>query len=350
MDVVHAVNQSNLILPAGDVRIGPKDYNIYANSQIPAVEQIDAMPIKSGKNGAVGANVFVGDVGEAKDAGQLQTNIVRVNGQRSVYIPILKQGGGSNTISIVNGVRDAVAHLLDIPSALKTAVVFDQSAFVKLAVHNVINEGTIGLVLTALMILLFLGNFRATISVLLSIPISCLAAFLALNMGGQTINTMVLGGLALALSRLIDNSVVVLENIFRHMEMGEDPVTASEQGGREVQLAVLAATCATSIVFFPVIMLAGVSKYLFTALALAVVLALFASYLVAMTVVPLFCAKFIRIDPSHVHASVSERETDLAETEHHHAKSGIFQRVVDGFNRQFLRLLAYYNHGVAFSL
>jgi multidrug efflux pump subunit AcrB len=350
MDVVNAVNQSNLILPAGDVRIGAKDYNIYANSQVPVVDEINAMPIKTGKDSTVGSNVLVGDVGHAEDAGQLQTNIVRVDGQHSVYIPILKQGGGSNTISIVNGVRNAVAHLLDIPSALKTAVVFDQSAFVKIAVKNVINEGAIGLVLTALMILLFLGNLRATVSVLLSIPISCLAAFLALNMGGSTINTMVLGGLALALSRLIDNSVVVLENIFRHMEMGEDPATASEVGGREVQLAVLAATCATSIVFFPVILLVGVSKYLFTALALAVVLSLFASYVVAMTVVPLFCAKFIRIDPSHVHANIEGRETDLAEAEHRHAKKGVFQYIVDGFNRQFQRLMRAYDRGVAFSL
>ena len=256
MDVVHALNESNLILPAGDVRIGPKDYNIYANSQVPVVDQINAMPIKT----ASGASVFVGDIGKAEDASQLQTNVVRVDGQHSVYIPVLKQGGGSNTISIVNGVRDAVHHLLDVPAALKTNVVFDQSAYVKTAVKNVINEGTMGLVLTALMILLFLGNMRATISVLLSIPISCLACFIALDMGASTINTMVLGGLALALSRLIDNSVVVLENIFRHMEMGEPPVEAAEKGGKEVQLAVLAATCATSIVFFPVILLVGVPR------------------------------------------------------------------------------------------
>ena len=346
MDVVHAVNQSNLILPAGDVRIGSRDFNIYANSQVPAVEQINAMPIKTAK----GASVFVGDIGKAEDAGQLQTNIVRVDGQHSVYIPVLKQGGGSNTISIVNGVRDAVAHLLDMPSALRTDVVFDQSAFVKTAVKNVLNEGTIGLVLTALMILLFLGNFRATISVLLSIPISCLAAFIALDLGASTINTMVLGGLALALSRLIDNSVVVLENIFRHMEMGEDPVTASELGGKEVQLAVLAATCATSIVFFPVVLLVGVSKYLFTALALAVVLAMFASYIVAMTVVPLFCAKFIRIDPSHIHHDTAGRENDLALAEHHHRPRSLFGRIVDAFNRQFQRLQRAYDRGISFSL
>jgi multidrug efflux pump subunit AcrB len=341
MDVVHAVNESNLILPAGDVRIGPKDYNIYANSQVPAVEQINAMPIKT----ASGASVFVGDVGKAEDAGQLQTNIVRVDGQHSVYIPVLKQGGGSNTISIVNGVRKAVAHLLDIPAALKTDVVFDQSVFVKIAIKNVINEGTIGLCLTALMILLFLGNIRATISVLLSIPISCLVAFIALNLGASTINTMVLGGIALALSRLIDNSVVVLENIFRHMEMGEPPVEAAEKGGKEVQLAVLAATCSTSIVFFPVIMLVGVSKYLFTALALAVVLALFASYVVAMTVVPLFCARFIRLGPEHSHKDHGHAPGDTAEAaveevvyEQQDKRPNIFRRIVIGFNRLFERV------------
>ncbi|MGA1981840.1 MAG: efflux RND transporter permease subunit [Acidobacteriaceae bacterium] len=350
MDVVQAVNQSNLILPAGDVRIGAKDYNIYANSQVPVVDQINAIPIKTDKQANVGESVFVGDVGKAVDSGQLQYNIVRVDGQHSVYIPILKQGGGSNTIQIVEGIREAVKHLLDVPQALKTAVVFDQSVFVKIAVKNVINEGTIGLVLTALMILLFLGNFRATISVLLSIPISCLATFIALDLGASTINTMVLGGLALALSRLIDNSVVVLENIFRHMEMGEDPVRASEIGGKEVQLAVLAATCATSIVFFPVIILAGVSKYIFTALALAVVLAMFASYIVAMTVVPLFCAKFIRIDPSHLHKNTQEIESDLAESEHHHSRTSLFGQVVDKFNRQFQRLQRAYDRGVAFSL
>ncbi len=342
MDVVNSVNASNLILPAGDVHIGPKDYNIYANSQVPVVDQINAMPIKT----ADGASVLVGDIGTARDASQLQTNVVRVDGQHSVYIPVLKQGGQSNTISIVNGVRQAVSHLLDIPAALKTNVVFDQSAFVKTAVKNVINEGTIGLVLTALMILLFLGNMRATISVLLSIPISCLACFIALDLGANTINTMVLGGLALALSRLIDNSVVVLENIFRHMEMGVPPVEAAEVGGKEVQLAVLAATCSTSIVFFPVILLVGVSKYLFTAMALAVVFALFASYIVAMTVVPLFCAKFIRIDPSHIQHGAETEEEYLVESERSLSKASLFRRVVDRFNHQFQRFQRAYDHGV----
>ena len=346
IDVVDSLNKSNLILPAGDVRIGMKDYNIYANSQVPVVDQINDLPLKTAGN----ASVMVADIGRAKDGGQLQTNIVRVDGQHSVYIPVLKQGGNSNTITIVNGVKKAVENLLDIPSVLKTSVVFDQSVFVKIAVKNVINEGTIGLCLTALMILLFLGNVRATVAVLISIPISCLATFLGLNLGGSSINTMVLGGLALALSRLIDNSVVVLENIFRHMEMGESPEEAAIKGGKEVQLAVLAATFSTCIVFFPVILLVGVSKYLFTALALAVVLALFASYVVAMTVVPLFCAKFITVDPGHVHHGAAAIEENLDSHTPKKMKINFFRVIIDKFNLGFHKLQAKYEKAIAICL
>ncbi len=349
-DVVDSLNQSNLILPAGDVRIGEKDYNIYANSQVPVVDEINDLPLKTvGKS-----SVMVADIGEAKDGGQLQTNIVRVDGQHSVYIPVLKQGGNSNTITIVNGVKKAVANLLDVPKVLKTDVVFDQSSFVKLAVKNVINEGTIGLCLTALMILLFLGNVRATIAVLLSIPISCLATFLGLNLGGSSINTMVLGGLALALSRLIDNSVVVLENIFRHMETGEPPAIAAERGGKEVQLAVLAATVSTCIVFFPVVLLFGVSKYLFSALALAVVLALVASYLVAMTVVPLFCAKFITLAPEHQHhippEGPADIEEDLESGDILPSRSSAFRKIIGRFNAGFHSLQNRYDKAIAVCL
>jgi multidrug efflux pump subunit AcrB len=346
MDVVDSLNKSNLILPAGHVRIGMNDYNIYANSQVPVVDQINDLPLKTVGN----ASVMVADIGHAVDGGQLQTNIVRVDGQHSVYIPVLKQGGNSNTITIVNGVKIAVENLLDIPSVLKTSVVFDQSVFVKIAVKNVINEGTIGLCLTALMILLFLGNIRATVAVLISIPVSCLATFLGLNLGGSSINTMVLGGLALALSRLIDNSVVVLENIFRHMEMGESPEEAAVKGGKEVQLAVLAATCSTCIVFFPVILLVGVSKYLFTALALAVVLALFASYVVAMTVVPLFCAKFITVDPGHIHHGAAAIEEALDSYIANKMKISFYRVIIDKFNLGFHKLQAKYEKAIAICL
>ena len=290
MDVVRTVNESNLILPAGDVKIGPFDYNLYTNSQLNTVDQINSLPLKT-----VGdSSVLVGDVGKAADAAQIQTSIVRVDGQRSVYLPVLKQGGDANTIAVVNGIKSAVARLVDVPKSLIAKVVFDQSIFVKSAIENLLHEGAIGLVLTGLMILVFLGNFRATLAVFLSIPLSTLATFVALSFGDNSVNAMILGGLALAFSRLIDNSVVVLENIFRHLENGEAPAIAAEKGGREVALPVLAATLTTAVVFFPVIFLYGVSRFLFTALALSVVLSLFASYVVAMTVVPLFCAKLIR--------------------------------------------------------
>src|SRR5579883_693566 len=333
MDVVRTVNQANAILPAGDVKIGPKDFNIYTNSQIPNTQQIDHLPLKAEGNG----EVMVADVGYAKDASAIQTNIVRVDGQKSVYLPILKQGGDSNTIAVVNGIKEAIQHLLDVPKTLRTKVVFDQSVFVKTAIKNLGNEGGIGLVLTALMILIFLGSARATFAVMLSIPLSALAAFLCINATGGTINTMVLGGLALAFSRLIDNSVVVLENIFRHLELGEDPVVAAEVGGKEVALPVLAATFTTAIVFFPVVFLYGVSRFLFTALAAAVVFSLFASYLVAMTVVPLFCARFIH-------------KVEADEEEGHDKRLSFFGRFVHEFNRRYEQMLGKYDIAVRKSL
>ena len=253
MDVVNSVNKANTILPAGDLRVGPRDYNIYSNSQLPSVADMNDVPLKASGNRVL----RFGDIGNAEDSSAIQYNVVRVDGQKSVYLPILKQGGNSNTIEIVDGVRDRVNNLRDTPKSLIANVVFDQSQYVKLAIANVLREGGIGLFLTAVMILVFLGSLRGTVSVLLSIPISCLAAFLLLNAMGSTINTIVLGGLALVLSRLIDNSVVVLENIFRHLEHGEDPSTAAEEGGREVALAVLAATITTAIVFFPVVFLSA---------------------------------------------------------------------------------------------
>ncbi len=327
MDVVRTIGESNVILPAGDVKIGKFDYNIYTNSMLGGVADINQVPLK-----VVGQSpVKVSDIGEAKDAQTLQYNIVRVNGQRSVYLPILKQGGDSNTIEVVDGVRAKSRKLVDIPDALKTSVVFDQSEFVKSAIKTLLHEGALGLFLTCLMILIFLGSMRATVAVFFSIPLSALATFVALQLGGSSVNTMVLGGLALALSRLIDNSVVVLENIYRHLEAGEPPAVAAEQGGREVALPVLAATLTTVVVFFPVTLLYGVSKYLFSALALAVVVSLFASYAVAMTVVPLFCARFMKT--ADVHGGAERRP-------------GIGARFNAAFNRGFERMLRSYDSAV----
>ena len=338
MDVVHAVNESNLILPAGDVRIGPKDFNIYANAQLPDVEEINRIPLKTVGN----ASVMVADVGEAKDSGTIQTNIVRIDGQQSVYIPVLKQGGDSNTITIVNGVKAAIKDLLDIPKSLKTAVVFDQSIFVKSAIKNVLKEGGIGLLLTAIMILVFLGSPRATFAVLLSIPLSALVCFLLMNAIGGSINVMLLSGLALAFSRLIDDSVVVLENIFRYMEIGESPRIAAEKGGMEVSLAVLAATSTTSIVFFPVTFFYGVSRYLFIDLALGVVFSIFASYIFAMTVVPLYCANFINLK------DIEEEIEHEGQTSP--AQQSWFHRFLHRFNELFHKLLDFYERRVTRAL
>ena len=290
MDVVRATDESNLILPAGDVRIGPLDYNLYTNAQVPNAKALNDVPLKTEGE----KSVFISDIGHAVDGSALQYNIVRVNGQRSVYVPVQKQGGDSNTIAVVNGIEDAIKNLRDIPSELKTHVVFDQSLFVKQAISTVLKEGGTGLVLTALMVLVFLGSPRATFAVFLSIPLSVMATFFILHISGSTINSMILSGLALAFSRLIDNSVVVLENIFRHMELGENPAVAAEKGANEVGLAVLAITIVTVVVFFPVTLLYGVSKFLFTALALSVVISLFASYFVAISVVPLYCANLLK--------------------------------------------------------
>src|SRR5579864_7200681 len=335
MDVVSAVNNSNLILPAGDVKVGPLDYYVYSNSLVDNMDQLGQIPVKT-----VGSSwVSVNDLGKAEDANQIQYNLVRVDGQRSVYLPIMKQGGDTNTIQVVNGIREAIGHLFDIPKQLEATVVFDQSAFVKEAIKTLLHEGLIGLLLTSLMILIFLGSVRATSAVYLSIPLSALATFVVLYMMDSTINTMILGGLALAFSRVIDNSVISLENIYRHLEMGAAPEAAAEIGGSEVSLAVLAATLTTVVVFFPVTFLYGVSKFLFTALALAVVISLFVSYFVAMTVIPLFCARYLRAFVGRPADAGGEASQTLPKT----SMAGRFSKA---FNRAFTRLLDIYERSV----
>jgi multidrug efflux pump subunit AcrB len=343
MDVVKAVNSSNLILPAGDVKMGPFDYYVYSNSLVDNMDELGKVPVKT-----VGTSwVSVNDLGKAEDANQIQYNLVRVDGQRSVYLPIMKQGGDTNTIQVVNGIKDMIRHLFDIPKQLMATVVFDQSAYVKEAIATLLHEGLIGLLLTSLMILVFLGSFRATSAVFLSIPLSALATFVALYMLNSTINTMILGGLALAFSRVIDNSVISLENIYRHLEMGSNPESAAEVGGSEVSLAVLAATLTTVVVFFPVTFLYGVSKFLFTALALAVVISLFASYLVAMTVIPLFCSSFLK-SVSHLDGGDGGNgEYKLAAQP---KDQSLWNRFNLAFNRTFNRVLDYYEFWVRHAL
>ena len=334
MDVVSAVNNANLILPAGDVKMGPYDYFVYSNSLVDNMDELGKVPLKVNGHSWVTVN----DVGKAEDAHGIQTNIVRIDGQKSAYIPIMKQGGDTNTIAVVNGVRELIKHLYDIPKQMVTAIEFDQSVYVKEAIDTVLHEGFLGLVLTSIMILVFLGSFRATSAVLLSIPLSALAAFVILALMGGTINTMILGGMALAFSRVIDNSVISLENIYRHLEMGAAPMVAAEVGGSEVALAVLAATLVDVVDFFPVVFLYGVAKFLFSALALAFCLSLLASFVVAMTVIPLFCSRYLKALP---HGEVHDNQM------YHESPSlSRMDRFNARFNRMFNKVLDYYEHWV----
>ena len=213
------------------MQIGPLDYNIYTNSQL---RDHRGDQRAAGQDGRAVRRCACRDIGYAKDAQQIQTNVVRVDGQRSVYVPVLKQGGDTNTIAVVDGIKAAVKHLFDVPQATDHARWCSiNRVFVKTAIETLLHEGAIGLFLTSMMILIFLGSMRATVAVFFSIPLSALAAFIALSLGGGSVNSMVLGGLALAFSRLIDNSVVVLENIYRHLELGE--IAGGRRGKRRAR-------------------------------------------------------------------------------------------------------------------
>ena len=322
MDVVHALNRSNLIIPAGDAKIGATDYFVYTNSMIDKPEHVNDVPVKVAGPGA--RPVFVGDIGEAQDAAQIQQNIVRINGQRSVYVPILKQSG-SNTLDIVDGIEQLLPTITGLPKGMHLKAIFSQATYVRNAIDALEHEAVLGSVLAALMILIFLGSFRSTFAIFLSIPLSILAAAFGLMMTGGTINIMTLGGFALAIGRLVDDSTVVLENINRHLAEGEEPRVAAQRGADEVALPVLASTITTIIVFFPVMFLFGVAKFLFSALAITVVLAMVASYIVAMTVIPIYCARFLD------QASAREEE---------HGQTGIF----GGFIRAYEKLAVRYAH------
>ncbi len=289
LDVVNSLDQTNLILPAGDAKIGSTDYFIYSNSMVPHIDELNSVPVKVGKGEVP---VLLKDVAEVKDAAAIQYNKVLINGQPSVYIPVLKQTG-ANTIAVVDGVKQLLPRVTGMPDGMKLKTIFDQSGYIIDAVHSLEHEAISGSILASLMILIFLGSFRSTCAIFLSIPLSILAGAFGLFIDGATINIMTLGGFALAIGRLVDDSVVVLENINRHLAEGSPPEVAAREGAEEVALPVLASTLTTIIVFFPVMFLFGVAKYLFSALALAVVVSMIASYVVAMSVIPIYCARFL---------------------------------------------------------
>jgi len=325
MDVVHALNRANLIIPAGDAKIGATDYFVYTNSMIGHPENINKVPVKVAGSGA--RPVFVGDIGTAEDAAQIQQNIVRINGQRSVYVPVLKQSG-SNTIAIVDGIEGLLPHISGLPKGMELKAIFSQATYVRNAINALEHEAVSGSVLASLMILIFLGSFRSTFAIFLSIPLSILAGAFGLMISGGTINIMTLGGFALAIGRLVDDSTVVLENINRHLAKGEEPRKAAQKGASQVALPVLASTLTTIIVFFPVMFLFGVAKYLFSALSLTVVLSMLASYLVSMTVIPIYCARFLSRE--------SARQSENGGT----GFFGAFSRVYERFAARYEGLLA----------
>ncbi len=324
MDVVHAIDQSNLIMPAGDAKIGPLDYYIYSNSMIPEIDHINDVPVKIGRGQAP---VLLGDVGKVEDSSQIQYNKVLIDGRPSVYVPILRQVG-ANTISVVNGVKTLLPKVFGVPPGMKLKTIFDQSIYVRQAVRSLAHEAVSGSVLASLMILIFLGSFRSTLAIFLSIPLSILAGAVGLYLNGSTINIMTLGGFALAIGRLVDDSVVVLENINRHLELGKEPTAAALDGAQEVALPVLASTVTTCIVFVPVMFLFGVAKYLFSALALAVVLSMAASYVMAMSVIPIFCARFLTVE-----------DAKAAEGEAGGGLLAAFNRVYERFAHRYERML-----------
>lgn len=293
-EIVDAVNAQSLLLPAGNVKIGDFDYNVYTNSMIKIVEQMNEIPIKV----VNGVPVFLKDVGQAVDSTMIQTNIVRINGRRAVYLPIMKQAG-ANTLRVIDGLKEALSHLIGIPKEITVKLLFDQSLYIRQAIRTLEHEGLLGGGLACLMVLLFLGNLRYTLIIALAIPLSVTAAFIGLYFTGHTINIMTLGGLALAVGRLVDDAIVVVENAHRHMEMGKPAKVAAGDAVMEVALPMLVITITVFLVFLPIAFFTGIIRFLFIPLGLAVAYAMMASYFAALTVAPVTLSWLFRHAHGH---------------------------------------------------
>ena len=300
MDVVRALREQNVFVPTGNAKIGDLDYMILSNAMVPEVEDLNKTPIKLDG----GAPVFLEDVGRVQDSHQIQTNIVRVNGRRQVYIPIYRQPG-ENTIRIVDAVRGQSEQILQRlkdmdPRAqqgdLRLDVVFDQSVAVRKTIRVLSNSALLGAGLAALVVFVFLASIRSTLIILTVLPLAVLAAFMGMFFMGNTLNSMTLGGLALAVGILVDQAIVVLDNISRHLRLGKTSMQAALDGTSEVALPVLVSTVTFIIVFLPVVFLSGMAKFLFTPLAVAVTFAMIASYVFAITLVPTLCSRLLRAE------------------------------------------------------
>jgi multidrug efflux pump subunit AcrB len=284
LDVVNAVNLQNLTLPTGTTKIGDTQYTVHTNATPSTIDELNNIPIKV----ADGATVFVKDIGQVRDGSAVQQNIVRENGKRAVLLSVIKNGNAS-TLDVVDGVREALkVARAGAPAGLEITELFDQSVFVKSSVAGVLREGAIAAGLTALMILLFLGSWRSTVVVMISIPLAILSSLVALYFLGETLNTMTLGGLALAIGILVDDSTVTIENTHRLLtEEGMPLPQATLHGSAGIAVPTMVSTLAISCVFASVVFLEGPAKYLFTPLGLAVVFAMLASYVLSRTLTPI---------------------------------------------------------------
>jgi hydrophobe/amphiphile efflux-1 (HAE1) family protein len=322
LDVVGAVRANNLLMPSGSLRSGDRDYNVFSNTQVDDPRPLREVVLRPGVNG--GGPVRVSDVATVEDAAADQTNIVRINGRRGVYMRVIKQPG-ANTITVVDTLRKAIkGGLRGVPANVKLDIAFDQSAYIRAAVSSLEHEAVLGGALAIAVILFFLASFRATGIVALAIPLSIVATFILLYFSGQTLNVFTLGGLALGVGRLVDDSIVELENIHRHLELGGSKKQAVLAAAQEVAMPILVSTITTIVVFFPVLFLAGVAKNIFMPLALTIAFALTMSFFVSRTVTPLLCLYLLK------------------QGEHDALKKGVvglITRMLDALDAAYARLL-----------
>jgi multidrug efflux pump subunit AcrB len=321
-DLLNAVAQQNVVMPSGTIKIGQDEYDVRTNGTPRTVEDLSNIPLKQ----VNGTTIYLHDVASVSDGFAVQTNIVRQDGHRGVLISVLK-GGNASTLSVVKGVRDLIPRVLStVNSNIRLTPLADQSVFVRAAVIGVIREGVIAAALTATMILLFLGSWRSTLIIAISIPLSILTSVIVLSLLGETINTMTLGGLALAVGILVDDATVTIENIERFLEEGQPLREAILEGAAQIAVPALVSTLCICIVFLPMFFLGGVARFLFVPLAEAVVFAMLASYVLSRTLVPTLAMYLLR------------------EKEHHSAASrGFFSRFQKGFERLFEKVRGAYH-------
>ena len=294
-DILTAIQASNLIIPAGSARMGQTEFNVALNSSPNTIKQFEQIPIKV----VNGQPILIGDVAKVNDSYAEQTNIVRVNRGRAAYLTILKKANAS-TIAVVEGAKSMLPIIKETaPDGLDLSVDFDQSVFVRSSIKNVIREAIIASILVSFMILFFLGSWRSVIIVCTSIPLSIFVSIIGMNLLGETINIMTLGGLSLAVGMLVDDATVEIENIHRNRHMGKPLTVAILDGASQIATPAIVATLAICIVFFPVVLLTGPAKFLFAPLALAVVIAMMASYLLSRTLVPTLARMLMESEPLH---------------------------------------------------